>query len=101
MSNEATRDYKALLKESFVSLKKAQDKLTAIEQGSREPIAIIGIGCRFPGQSDNPQAFWQLLLERGDAISEVPADRWDVDAFYDPDPAARGKISSRWGGFLR
>lgn len=64
-----------------------------------EPIAIIGIGCRFPGAKD-PQAFWRLLRDGGEAISEVPADRWDAAAFYDPDPAAPGKINTRFGGFL-
>src|SRR5205809_5627994 len=65
----------------------------------QEPIAIIGIGCRFPG-SDSPQAFWRLLCEGKDAISEVPADRWNVDALYDKTPEQRGKMSSRWGGFI-
>jgi len=64
-----------------------------------EPIAIIGIGCRFPGARD-PRAFWQLLRDGIDAITEVPPDRFDLDAFYDPDPQAPGKINTRWGGFL-
>ena len=64
-----------------------------------EPIAIIGIGCRFPGAND-PAAFWQLLRDGVDAIREVPADRFDQHAFYDPDPAAPGKMNTRWGGFL-
>src|SRR5215472_16675094 len=68
-------------------------------QGAVVPIAIIGIGCRFPGAA-NPQTFWQLLRGGIDAITEVPRDRWDVDAFYDPDPAKPGKMSTRWGGFL-
>ncbi len=65
-----------------------------------EPIAIIGMGCRFPGGANNPQQFWELLVNGVDAISEVPADRWDADALYDPDPATPGKMSTRWGGFL-
>jgi len=64
-----------------------------------EPVAIIGIGCRFPG-ADSPQAFWQLLRDGVDAISEVPADRFNLHDFYDPDPAAPGKMTTRWGGFL-
>jgi len=64
-----------------------------------EPIAIIGIGCRFPG-AKNPEAYWQLLRNGVGAISEVPPDRWDVDAFYDPDLAAPGKMNTRWGGFI-
>jgi 3-oxoacyl-(acyl-carrier-protein) synthase/acyl carrier protein len=64
-----------------------------------EPIAIIGMGCRFPGASD-PTAFWRLLRNGEDAIREVPPDRFDQHAFYDPDPAAPGKMNTRWGGFL-
>ncbi|HEX4962422.1 MAG TPA: SDR family NAD(P)-dependent oxidoreductase [Thermoanaerobaculia bacterium] len=64
-----------------------------------EPVAIVGIGCRFPG-ADGPEAFWKLLRDGVDAISEVPAERWDLARFYDPDPEAPGKISTRWGGFL-
>ncbi|MDC0712645.1 amino acid adenylation domain-containing protein [Stigmatella sp. ncwal1] len=66
---------------------------------NREPVAIIGLGCRFPGAKD-PRAFWKLLHDGVDAITPVPPGRWDIDAFYDPDPAAPGKMSTRWGGFL-
>jgi malonyl CoA-acyl carrier protein transacylase len=66
---------------------------------NREPIAIIGIGCRFPG-ANNPEAFWQMLCNGVDAISEVPKDRWDVESFYDPDPTKPNKTNSRWGGFV-
>lgn len=65
-----------------------------------EPIAIIGIGCRFPGGATTPDAFWQMLCDGVDAISEIPPERWDVNAFYDPDPATMGKTYARWGGFL-
>ena len=63
-----------------------------------DPIAIIGLGCRFPG-ANSPAAFWQLLENGIDAIREVPSDRWDVDQLYDPD-AGPGKMNTRWGGFL-
>ncbi|GAB5522531.1 MAG: type I polyketide synthase [Roseivirga sp.] len=64
-----------------------------------EPIAIVGMSCRFPGAKD-PQAFWRMLKAGEDKISEVPADRWPREAFYDPDPAVPGKAISYWGGFL-
>lgn len=64
-----------------------------------EPIAIIGIGCRFPG-ADNPEEFWQLLCDGRDAITEVPQSRWPIDQFYDPNPDAPNKTNTRWGGFL-
>ena len=64
-----------------------------------EPIAIVGLGCRFPG-AHGPAAFWRLLREGTDAIRVVPPDRWDAEALYDADPEAPGKVSTRWGGFL-
>ncbi|MBL8100976.1 MAG: amino acid adenylation domain-containing protein, partial [Anaerolineales bacterium] len=63
-----------------------------------EPIAIIGLSCRFP-QADNPQAFWELLRNGVDAITEVPSDRWDVNAFHSTEPSP-GKVTTRFGGFL-
>ncbi|MBP7570507.1 MAG: acyltransferase domain-containing protein, partial [Acidobacteria bacterium] len=74
-------------------------KLRALEGASREPIAVVGLACRFPGAPD-AEAFWQLLIEGRDAVVDVPADRWDSDALYDPDPDAAGKVATRWGGFL-
>ena len=65
-----------------------------------DPIAIIGMGCRLPGGANDPEAFWRLLRDGVDAVREVPADRWDADASFDPDPAAPGKAATKWGGFL-
>ena len=65
-----------------------------------EPIAIIGMDCRFPGGADGPDAFWRLLRDGVDAVGEVPPDRWDVGAYYDPDPDVPGRIATRWGAFL-
>lgn len=64
-----------------------------------EPIAIIGIGCRFP-KADSPEHFWRLLLDGGDAITEIPSSRWNLEEFYDERADAPGKMNSRWGGFL-
>jgi acyl transferase domain-containing protein/SAM-dependent methyltransferase/acyl carrier protein len=77
-----------------------QRRVVMLEQEKRAPIAIIGIGCRFPGGADTPDRYWDLLRHGVDAISEVPASRWDIDAYYDPDPDAPGKMSTRFGGFL-
>lgn len=68
-------------------------------QPELEPVAVIGIGCRFPG-ARNKAEFWELLSEGRDAVTEVPADRWDADSFYDPDSTVPGKMTTRWGGFL-
>ena len=63
-------------------------------------IAVVGMACRFPGGSDSPENFWKLLSEGEEGIVPYPAERWDVDAFFDPDPNQTGKISARDGGFL-
>ncbi len=65
-----------------------------------EPIAIIGMSCRFPGGADTPEVFWELLKNGFDAVSEVPADRWDAAALYDRDASAPEKMTTRWGAFL-
>ena len=65
-----------------------------------EPVAVVGIGCRFPGDVAGPDSFWDLLVNGTDAISEVPQGRWDADAFYDPDPLAPGRMTTKWGGFV-
>jgi acyl transferase domain-containing protein/acyl-CoA synthetase (AMP-forming)/AMP-acid ligase II/acyl carrier protein len=65
----------------------------------QEPIAIVGMACRFPGAAD-PDAFWDLLINGREQITEVGEDRWDIERFYDPDPDAPGKTISRRGGFL-
>jgi acyl transferase domain-containing protein/acyl-CoA synthetase (AMP-forming)/AMP-acid ligase II/acyl carrier protein len=68
--------------------------------GQDEPVAIIGIACRFPS-ADGPREFWDNLCKGVDAVTEVPADRWDADAMYDPNPLAIGKMNTRRGGFIR
>ena len=65
-----------------------------------EPVAVVGIGCRFPGDVTGPDSFWDLLVEGRNAISRIPADRWDADAFYDPDPLTPGRMTTKWGGFV-
>ncbi|MCA9976486.1 MAG: polyketide synthase, partial [Anaerolineales bacterium] len=71
-----------------------------MEQAQSEPIAIVGMSVRFPGSANSPAAFWELLRDGVDAITEVPSQRWDIDAYYDPDPDAPGKMYTRWGGFI-
>ena len=80
--------------------RQARQRPDGADAAGAEPIAVIGMGCRFPGGASDPSRFWRLLVDRGDAIREVPADRWSIDALYDPDPGAPGKMSTRWGGFL-
>jgi myxalamid-type polyketide synthase MxaD len=88
------------LKQAFLAIEKLQNKLDQMQQAQTEPVAIIGMGCRFPHGANSPQAFWEMLREGRDGVTEVPPERWDADAYFDPDPQKRGKISTRWGGFL-
>ncbi|MEZ0375243.1 MAG: beta-ketoacyl synthase N-terminal-like domain-containing protein, partial [Candidatus Sericytochromatia bacterium] len=67
---------------------------------TNEPIAVISMACRFPGGASSPEAFWELLESGRDAIGPIPASRWDVEAFYDPQQGLPGKMYLREGGFL-
>jgi len=89
------------LKRALRAIEDLQAKLAAREgTGGTDPIAVIGMGCRFPGGADDPAAFWGLLESGGDAIRALPRDRWNIDEYYDPDPDAAGKMYIRHGGFL-
>ncbi|HET8842172.1 MAG TPA: beta-ketoacyl synthase N-terminal-like domain-containing protein, partial [Ktedonobacteraceae bacterium] len=74
---------------------------TASGDRFREPIAIIGMGCRFPGNANTPEQFWHLLQNGVDAVTEVPSTRWNSHTFYDPDPEMPGKMYTRAGAFLQ
>ena len=78
-----------------------QRRVAALELAPHAPIAIIGMACRFPGAADTPARYWELLARGEDAVTEVPPERWNIDEYYDADPDVPGKMSSRWGGFLR
>ncbi|MBL8348625.1 MAG: type I polyketide synthase [Rubrivivax sp.] len=100
MSDPRPTDHAALLKRSLQAIDQLQAKLASVERERTEPIAIVGIGCRFP-LGESPAAFWEMLKNGVDAVTEVPPERWDVDAFYDPDPDKPGKSYTRWGAFTR
>lgn len=84
----------------YASVKETASEASTEPVIKSEQIAIVGIGCRFPGGANSPEAFWQLLRDGVDAITEVPRDRFDIDALYDPRPATPGKLVTRYGGFL-
>lgn len=63
-------------------------------------VAIIGIGCKFPGGIGDPDSFWNFVLHKGDAVVDIPKDRWDADKYYDPDPDTPGRMYTRRGSFL-
>jgi phthiocerol/phenolphthiocerol synthesis type-I polyketide synthase B len=68
--------------------------------GERVPVALVGIGCRFPGGIADPAGLWRFLVEGRDAIAEIPRDRFDLEHYYDATPATPGRIMTRWGGYL-
>ncbi|MEO7272187.1 MAG: polyketide synthase, partial [Vicinamibacterales bacterium] len=84
---------------ALLAIETLRARVRQLEESRREPIAIVGLAGRFPGARD-ADAFWTLLAEGRDAISAVPPDRWDADAFYDPDPDAAGKMVTRRAGFV-
>ncbi|AKT38855.1 type I polyketide synthase [Chondromyces crocatus] len=91
MSNDATAYYQGLLKRSLLELDRLQGQLSANERASREPIAVIGLGCRFPGGGQTPASFWEALREGVDGVGDIPPQRWDVGARHDDGPEALGK----------
>jgi acyl transferase domain-containing protein/SAM-dependent methyltransferase len=88
------------VKRALLEIRALRARVEELEQSRTEPIAVIGIGCRFPGGVEGPDAFWDLLREGRDVITDVPADRWDIEALYDPDPDAPGRMYTRRGGFV-
>ena len=100
---EALSRYLAGESISPVSLLAPRNEQRADSNNSTETatdaIAIIGLGCRFPG-ANNPESFWQMLHEGRDGITEVPTERWNAGTYYDPEQAVPGKMNTRWGGFL-
>src|SRR5262245_58949057 len=96
----ADRDALSPLKRAIVEIRDLKARLAAADARSREPLAVVGLGLRFPGGAHDPESFWRLQWDGVDAIGPVPPERWAADALYDPDPDAPGKMTTRWGGFL-
>ena len=92
--------YRDLLREATLQIRSLRSELESVRQQQHEPIAIVGMACRFPGGADTPEAYWELLRNGVDAIADIPAQRWDIAAHYDADAAVPGKMYTRSGGFI-
>ncbi|NTX60834.1 SDR family NAD(P)-dependent oxidoreductase [Myxococcus sp. CA051A] len=78
-----------------------KSRLDAVEGTRSEPVAIIGMGCRFPGGGKDPESYWNLLRDGGDAVTEVPSSRWTREEMARMDPEALEKLGARWGAFIQ
>ncbi|MDF0532545.1 type I polyketide synthase [Tsukamurella sp. 8F] len=96
----AAPDRRAILTDALRRIDDLSARLAVAEEGDREPIAVVGMGCRLPGGVMGPDDFWGLLEEGRDGVVRVPGDRWDADALYSPDHTVPGTIVNREGGFL-
>ena len=100
MTDSPKPDYGALLKRSLLAIERLEARLADAERAAHEPIAVVGLSCRFPGGANDPASYWSLLARGGDAVTVVPPRRWDAEACYDPDPNATGMSYTKWGAFI-
>src|SRR3954471_5738470 len=98
--NAALPDRRSIITEALRKIDDLSARLEIAEQGDTEPIAVVGMGCRFPGGVNSPAQYWQLLNDGASGIVRVPAERWDADAYYSADQTVPGTICTREGGFL-
>ena len=92
----------AALRASLLDNQRLRQQNRRLLDHSREPVAVVAMGCRYPGGVRTPEDLWELLVKERDAVSPFPTDRgWDVGGRFDPDPDAPGALGVREGGFLQ
>lgn len=97
---QAARPMHDLLRQAYEQVRLLRRELAERDASSSEPIAVVGLGCRFPGGARDAESLWRVLRDGIDTVGDVPLERFDAEALYDPDPDAPGKILSRSGAFL-
>lgn len=100
MKNTVSDDKSELLKQSISTIQALRKELEDVKTQKNEPIAIIGMGCRFPGGCNTPDEYWEFLKKGGDGAIDIPSDRWNIDDYYDPVPGKTNKMYVRKSNFL-
>ena len=93
-------DSRNVLIRALRQIKELKQRVSDLEREINEPIAIVGMACRFPGGADTPNQYWRILRDGVNAVTRVPQDRWNAESLYDPDPQARGRMYTTAGGFI-
>lgn len=99
-SQESSTTEISPMKQALQAIKQLQARVSELENGQNEPIAVVSMACKFPGQINTIRELWNSLLNSHDAIVEVPDNRWNADKFYDPDPEVPGKMYTKFAGFM-
>lgn len=98
--HESSKELEGALRKSYTVIQQLKKQLADADQRSPEPIAVVGMSCRFPGGANTPEAFWRILASGADTVREIPADRWAWQRFYHPDARVAGTHYVRHGSFL-